>query len=57
MVQYRVIENATGKLVGYMVGKTPNKELVINMGNRTFLIPVNAETNIKYRVDAVKAGK
>lgn len=56
VIQYRVIENATGKLIGYLVGKTPNRELVVNLGNRTFLIPITAETNAKYRVDAVRAG-
>ena len=54
-IQYRVIERATNKLYGYLVGKTPNQELVVQVGVRTVLVPINATTNAKYLVLKVEA--
>lgn len=53
-IQYRVIEIKTGKLFGYIVGKTPNRELVIDRGARTVLLKINARMEAKYRVEAVE---
>lgn len=54
MIQYRVIEIKTGKLFGYLVGKTPDRELVVDRGSKTVLLKINARTESKYRVEAVE---
>lgn len=54
MDKLRVIEIRTGKTVGYVVGKTLDQELVVQVGTRTKLIPVNDKTNSKYKVERVQ---
>lgn len=54
-IQYRLVNNKTNKVEGWLVGKTPNKELVIDGGGHTFTLPINATTNAKYRIEKVEA--
>jgi len=53
-IQYRLVNNKTGKIEGYLVGKTPNKELIINNGNKTFIIPINSNTESKYKIEVLE---
>ena len=55
MHQLRLIEIKTGNVVGWVIGKTPNNELVIQAGIRNFTIKVNSETNTLYRVELFEA--
>ncbi len=56
LVQYIVIEIKTGKTFGWLIGKTPNRELVVDRGSKTVLLKINAKTEQKYRVDVVQVG-
>jgi hypothetical protein len=55
MVQYKLVNKATGKVEGWLIGKTPNRELVFQLGTKTWTMAINAETESKYRIDVVKA--
>lgn len=52
--QYRVVDKETNKVKGYLVGKTPNNELVLHLGNKTFTIPVNKDTEAKYKIEVLE---
>jgi hypothetical protein len=57
MTQLRVIETKTGKLKGYVIGKTQGPDgaryLVIQSGNKQSLLKIDQQTERKYRVEAV----
>ena len=49
--QYKVVVKATGETYGWIVGKTPNQELVIQLpNNRTKLLKINDKNLAKYTV-------
>lgn len=56
MKQYRIIEIKTGKLLGYMIGKTANQELVYQLGVNIKKLKITPRTEAKYRVDVLEIG-
>ena len=52
--QYEVIEIKSGKSMGYIIGKTPERELVLKQGNRTYRLKITPATESKYRVDVIE---
>jgi len=55
-IQYKVIEIKSGKLFGFIVGKTSDPNgvhyLVIDRGSRNHLLKITPRTEKLYRVEA-----
>lgn len=55
-MQYQLINKKTGKFEGWLIGKTPNRELIFMLGGERFYLSINQDTEANYKIVPCRKG-